>query len=214
LALVRNALSPHDGATLGLRSDISVVFLHGGAVLVQTQLLCPTFLPIVFHTSSTKAFTLHSAMSFEDHRRTTWRQPSPFALSHLLAQSHSLTSGVSYSAAGLPLKTEVSSPVDPLTSSYIGSHIYSCDSSVFGGSVMACGSQARWSTAGSDSNSSRSPLERLGFKLHLTSGEKKTRGQASHPTSISVSNEAQMGKLQRDEGRSQTVDQHSQDGKS
>ena len=32
-----------------------------------------------------------------------------------------------------------------------------------------------WGTAGSDSGTSKSPLERLGFKLNL-GGEKKTRG--------------------------------------
>jgi hypothetical protein len=121
------------------------------------------------------------------HHSVAWAQPFAFTSIQLSAQSQSqsLTSCDLYSHASPPLKTQVLSPsVNSVASYYMGSADYSNDSSVLGGVGMAPGSQAQYSTAGSDSNSSRSPLERLGFKLHIgNSGEKKTRGQSTHPIS-------------------------------
>jgi hypothetical protein len=170
---------------------IAVSYLHSYAAHIQTHPTPPTSFPVTPHKPFTKVFTSHPAMSVIAHQPFTWQHPPAFTFSQPSAQSHSLTSGVPYSPVGLPLKTEVLSPLNYLAPSYHGSHVYSYDSSVLGGLGMASGSQAQWSTAASDSNSSRSPLERLGFKLHLTSGgEKKTRGQATHVTSLVISDQA------------------------
>ncbi|KAE9965059.1 hypothetical protein BLS_007888 [Venturia inaequalis] len=55
-----------------------------------------------------------------------------------------------------------------------GNYGFGNDSPVLGGLGMARGSHAQWSSVGSETNSTKSPLERLGFKLNLT-GEKRTR---------------------------------------
>lgn len=56
-----------------------------------------------------------------------------------------------------------------------GNYGFGNDSPVLGGMGMARGSHAQWSSVGSDTNTTKGPLERLGFKLNL-SGEKRTRG--------------------------------------
>jgi hypothetical protein len=103
----------------------------------------------------------------------SWSHPASFPLS---IQTQSLTSGALYSPAAQQPRSGTSiSSMSSLASFSSGSYGYGNDSPVLGGMGMARGSHAQWSSVGSDTNTSRSPLERLGFKLNLT-GERKTRG--------------------------------------
>jgi hypothetical protein len=103
----------------------------------------------------------------------SWPHSAGFPLS---IQTQSLTLGALYSPAAPPLRSGTSiSSMSSLASFSSGSYGYGNDSPVLGGMGMAPGSHAQWSSVGSDTNTTKSPLERLGFKLNLT-GEKKTRG--------------------------------------
>jgi hypothetical protein len=103
----------------------------------------------------------------------SWAHPASFPLS---IQTQSLTSGALYSPAAQQPRSGTSiSSMSSLASLSSGSYGYGNDSPVLGGVGMARGSHAQWSSVGSDTNTPRGPLERLGFKLNLT-GDKKTRG--------------------------------------
>jgi hypothetical protein len=141
--------------------------------------------PCLFTLSAPPNFTISSCNSNPKHSS---KSPSvvstmdqAFSWSHsanypLSIQTQSLTSGALYSPAALPPRSGTSSSsMSSLASFSPGSYRYGNDSPVLGGMGMARGSHAQWSSVGSDTNTTKSPLERLGFKLNLT-GEKKTRG--------------------------------------
>lgn len=107
-----------------------------------------------------------------------WSHPSSYPLS---IQTQSLTSNALYSPAAQQPRSGTSiSSMSSLASFGSGSYGYGNGSPVLGGMGMARGSLAQWSSVGSETNSTKGPLERLGFKLNLT-GEKRTRGLSISP---------------------------------
>lgn len=123
--------------------------------------------------SNTKQPLNYSIMMSTMDQSFPWAHPSSFPLS---IQTQSLTSNALYSPASQQPRSGTSiSSMSSLASFGSGNYGFGNDSPVLGGLGMARGSHAQWSSVGSETNSTKSPLERLGFKLNLT-GEKRTRG--------------------------------------
>jgi hypothetical protein len=125
--------------------------------------------PLLFSITSPQCSTISAMVTLMDQAFMMPHAP-PFSAAPLLI------SGALYSpVTPTSLETELSPSVSSQSSYYGGSPEFRNGPFVLGGIGIARESQAQWSTVGSDSNSSKNPLERLGFKLHL-GGEKKTRG--------------------------------------